>query len=140
MSARDVTDILLNRIDSDIYDFILLNFANGDMVAHTGDIEATKKAVKVVDQCTHEIVNAFVGNGGIALITADHGNAEELINLETGEIDTEHSINPVPFIIVGSDLPPKQLKYGALKDISPTILDIMGVTKPTEMTGSSLLS
>jgi 2,3-bisphosphoglycerate-independent phosphoglycerate mutase len=140
MSALQLTDALINRIKSDIYDLIVVNFANPDMVGHTGSVEATIKAVSVVDYCTKELVNNFTAKGGAVLITADHGNAEEVINLDTGEIDTEHSLNPVPLMIVGTNLQPIKLQYGALKDITPTILDIMGIPKPAEMTGISLLT
>ena len=140
MSALQLTDALVNRIKSDIYDLIVVNFANPDMVGHTGSVEATIKAVNVVDYCTKELVNNFTAKGGAVVITADHGNAEEVINLDTGEIDTEHSLNPVPLMIVGTNLRPTKLQYGALKDITPTILDIMGIPKPAEMTGLSLLT
>lgn len=140
MSAFEVTDILMNRIDSNIYDLIVLNFANPDMVAHTGDMPATIKAISTVDHCVNELVKNFTRLGGAVIITADHGNAEEVINIENGEIDTEHSLNPVPFMIAGVNIPAKKLKYGALKDITPTILDIMGIPKPTEMTGTSLIN
>ena len=139
MSARKVTDILLQRINSNLYDFILLNMANADMVGHTGNLEACIKAIQTVDSCVHEIVNTFVGRGGAVIITADHGNVEELLNLETGELDTEHSLNPVPFIIAGTKETPRVLPYGSLKDVAPTVLDLLGVTKPMEMTGVSLL-
>jgi 2,3-bisphosphoglycerate-independent phosphoglycerate mutase len=139
MSALQLTDMLMNRIENNVYDFIVANFANPDMVGHTGNLEATTKAVSVVDNCIGELVKAFTLRGGAVVITSDHGNAEEVINLDTGEMDTEHSINPVPLIINGSNIPPRNLPYGALKDITPTILDIMGIPRPIEMTGVSLL-
>ena len=139
MNAEKVTRTLLGRIQADMYDFILLNFANPDMVGHTGNIEATMKAITTVDTYTNSLVRAFVAKGGTVIITADHGNAEELLNTKTGEIDTEHSLNPVPLIIVDPTLPKQQLPYGALKDIAPTVLHIMGIPQPTEMTGRSLL-
>ena len=140
MSAEKLTNILLERIRTDIYDFILVNFANPDMVAHSGNIDATIKAVSTVDTCTNRLVKEFVARGGVVIITADHGNAEELINLDTNEMDTEHSYNPVPFIIVGLNNQNLNLQYGALKDIAPTILKIMGIPVPSEMNGQSLLS
>lgn len=140
MSALQVTDALLNRMKANIYDLMVVNFANPDMVGHTGSIEATIKAVSVVDHCVNELVTNFTARGGAVVITADHGNAEEVINLDTGEIDTEHSLNPVPLMIAGTTHQPQKLKYGALKDITPTILDIMGIPKPSEMTGFSLLT
>ncbi len=139
MSAYELTDILINRINADIYDFILVNYANPDMVAHTGNLEASIEAVKTVNECIKSLVPAFTNKGGAVIITADHGNAEELINLDTGEMDTEHSLNPVPLIITGTKAPAKTLPYGALKDVAPTILDIMGIQQPLEMTGQSLL-
>ena len=139
MSAMELTNILQDRIKSQMYDFILVNFANTDMVAHTGNLEAGIKAVQAVDYCVHEIVRTHTSYGGVAIITADHGNAEEMINLETGEIDTEHSLNPVPFIISGTQITAKTLPYGSLKDVAPTILEVMGIPKPSEMTGQSLV-
>ncbi|MHC1716746.1 MAG: 2,3-bisphosphoglycerate-independent phosphoglycerate mutase [Candidatus Dojkabacteria bacterium] len=139
MSALEVTYALQKRISAQIYDFILVNFANMDMVGHTGNLEAGIKAVQVVDTCVKELVRSFTSYGGAVIITADHGNVEEMINLETNEIDTEHSLNPVPFILAGTQVPPKTLPYGALKDIAPTILEIMGIPKPSEITGNSLI-
>lgn len=139
MSTPKLIDILLQRIDSDVYDFILLNLANTDMVGHTGNLEACIKAVQVVDQAVKELVNRFTAKGGAVIITADHGNVEEVINLETGAMDTEHSLNPVPLIITGTKIPARILPYGSLKDVAPTVLDLMGITKPSDMTGSSLI-
>ena len=139
MSALEITTILLDRIQRQTYDFIVANFANADMVGHTGNLQAGIKAVKVIDFCVKELVNSFTALGGVVVITADHGNAEEMLNIEDGSMDTEHSINPVPFIIVGSDYKAQLLPYGALRDVAPTILQIMGLSKPSEMTGKSLL-
>ncbi len=139
MSAVQMTNLLINKIESSVYDFIVVNFANPDMIGHSGNLEATTKAVSVVDFCVNELVRHFTVRGGAVIITADHGNAEEVINLETGEMDTEHSLNPVPLIIVGTGLPPRSLPYGALKDITPTVLDIMGIPIPSDMTGVTLL-
>jgi 2,3-bisphosphoglycerate-independent phosphoglycerate mutase len=139
MSAEEMTNVLLCRIKENIYDFILVNFANPDMVAHSGNIDATIKAVSTVDVCANKLIKEFVARGGVAVVTADHGNAEELINLDTNEMDTEHSYNPVPLIIVGLGTQVLKLRYGALRDISPTILDIMNIPKPMEMNGKSLL-
>jgi 2,3-bisphosphoglycerate-independent phosphoglycerate mutase len=139
MSTAKLMDILIQRIESDAYDFILLNFANPDMVGHTGNLDACVKAVQTVDEATRELVTRFTSRGGAVIITADHGNVEEVINLETGEIDTEHSLNPVPLIIAGTENSPRMLQYGSLSDVAPTVLDIMGITKPSEMTGGSLL-
>lgn len=139
MSAVQLTDILIKRISSKIYDFILVNFANPDMVGHTGNLPAGIKAIATVDSMVHKLVQNFVSIGGAVIITADHGNSEEMINLETKEIDTEHSLNPVPCIIIGTDITQKSLPYGALRDVAPTILEIMGITKPSEMNGQSLI-
>lgn len=139
MSALEITTILLDRISRNIYDFIVVNFANTDMVGHTGNLEAGIKAVKVVDYCVRQLVQEFTLRGGAVIITSDHGNVEEMINLDTTEVDTEHSLNPVPLIIIDGKTPSKTLPYGSLKDIAPTILDLMGISKPSDMTGQSLL-
>ena len=139
MSAIKVTELLIDRIQKNIYDFLLVNFANPDMVGHTGNISATIKAVSTVDYCVNRLVKEFTARDGVVIITADHGNAEELINIDTNEIDTEHSFNPVPLMIAGLPTFTNKLKYGALKDIAPTVLDIMGIPIPSEMTGKSLL-
>lgn len=140
MSAMEVLRIAHEKIKSDVYDFILVNLANGDMVGHTGNIDASIKAVNTVDYVVNDLVKRFIAFGGTVVITSDHGNVEEVINLKTGEIDTEHSINPVPFMIADPNLTAKMLRYGALKDVAPTILDIMQIPIPEEMTGRSLLS
>ena len=140
MSALEITTHLLSRINTMTYDFILANFANADMVGHTGDLNAGIKAIQVVDYCVHELTRIFLSKGGAVIITSDHGNAEEMINIETGGIDTEHSINPVPIIVAGTEnTTTKNLPYGSLKDVAPTILEIMGLSQPGEMTGQSLL-
>jgi 2,3-bisphosphoglycerate-independent phosphoglycerate mutase len=139
MSAYEIRDSLLMRFNLDIYSFILVNFANPDMVGHTGNLSACVKAVQVVDEILGDIVPAFIAKGGTVIITADHGNAEEVIKVDTGDVDTEHSFNPVPLIIINKELRNKNLKYGSLSDIAPTILDLMGINKPTEMQGNSLI-
>lgn len=139
MSALEITTILLDRIGRNMYDFIVVNFANADMVGHTGNLEAGIKAVKVVDYCVKQLVQEFTSRGGAVIITADHGNAEEMINLDTQGVDTEHSLNPVPLIIIDGKTPAKTLPYGSLKDVAPTVLDLMGIQKPADMTGESLL-
>jgi len=139
MSAVEMTELLKKRLKGMPYDFILLNFANADMVGHTGDIQAAIKAIKTVDYCTKELVNHFTALGGAVIITADHGNAEEMLNEEDNSINTEHSINPVPFILSGTDVAPRILPYGALCDVAPTILQLMGLQKPSEMNGKSLI-
>ena len=139
MSALEITNILVDRIKAQMYDFILVNFANADMVGHTGDLNAGIKAVQVIDHCIHELVKTFTSYGGAVIITSDHGNAEEMINIENGQIDTEHSLNPVPFILAGTSITAKALPYGSLKDVAPTILELLGIPKPSDMTGQSLI-
>ncbi len=135
MSAYQVKDEVINRIKSDVYDVIILNFANCDMVGHTGVFEAAVKAVEAVDTCLGEVVDAILKQGGCALITADHGNADKMKE-EDGEPFTAHTTNPVPLVFAGGD---RELKDGRLADLAPTLLDIMGIEKPAEMTGTSLL-
>jgi 2,3-bisphosphoglycerate-independent phosphoglycerate mutase len=149
MSASKIAKKVIQEIANDKYDFILINFANPDMVGHTGNLEASKKAVEVVDKCLGKIVEAILFKGGTALITADHGNAEELINLQTGEIDKEHSTNPVPFIVVGKEWAWEERREvldlslvtpaGVLADVAPTVLRIIGIEQPGEITGRSLI-
>jgi 2,3-bisphosphoglycerate-independent phosphoglycerate mutase len=138
MSAYEITDEVLRRIRSGKYDVIVLNFANMDMVGHTGIFEAAVKAVEAVDTCLGRIVESLKEKGGVALITADHGNAEQMINPETGEPFTAHTSNPVKCIYFGNgDV--KALVNGKLCNIAPTILELLGIPKPEEMTGKSLL-
>jgi len=139
MSIYEVTNILLSKIREQSYDFIISNFANPDMVAHTGVIDATVKAVEVTDKCVGKVVDSTLSFGGAVVITADHGNTEELINLQTGKVDTEHSTNPVPFIFIARDLQGRELHFGILGDIAPTILSVLGIQKPSSMTGRNLL-
>lgn len=139
MSIQQVTDTVLQKIDENIYSFILLNFANGDMVGHTGVLESGIKAVQHVDRCVELVVKKILSKGGTAFITADHGNVDEMINLKTGVIDTEHSIFPVPLIVVQDKVPAKYLGVGQLADLAPTILNWMGLSVPSDMTGHKLL-
>jgi 2,3-bisphosphoglycerate-independent phosphoglycerate mutase len=136
MSAYGVKDAVIKAIKSEKYDFICLNFANGDMVGHTGIYEAIKKAVAVVDECAGEVVNAAIANGYDILIIADHGNADKALN-EDGSPNTAHSLNPVPCILVSNDY--KLIKEGILADVAPTLLTIMGIEIPKEMTGKVLV-
>ena len=153
MSAAGLTEKVIQAIAEEKYDLIVMNFANVDMVAHTGNMEATVKAADAVDTEVGKIVDAVLARGGVVAITADHGNAEELTNLQTGKIDKEHSTYPVPFLIIskqyegmageaqemiGGDMslsPP----IGMLSDVTPTILKIMGIPQPEEMTGRPLI-
>lgn len=136
MSAYLVTDEAEKRIASDKYDVIILNFANCDMVGHTGVFDAAVKAVETVDECIGRVTKAIADKGGISLITADHGNADKMMEND-GSPFTAHTTNLVPFIVVGKDC--KLREGGKLADIAPTMLDIMGVKKPTEMDGVSLI-
>jgi len=141
MAAYEITERVVEKIKSGNYDFILINFANPDMVGHTGNLQAGIKACEAVDNCLSKIVSTVKNLGGVCLITADHGNVEEMINLETGEVDTEHSRNPVPFIIVGKDFlgKPVFLPSGILADVAPTVLSLLGIPIPSQMSGRKLI-
>ena len=140
MSAPELLAKVMEKIEEDKYDFIVVNFANPDMVGHTGVMEAAVKAVETVDDCVGKLVDKIVEIGGSAIITADHGNAELMVDPETEKVITSHSVNPVPFIVAGKDFLGKELLTdGRLSDIAPTVLDIMGLEKPEEMTGHSLI-
>ena len=139
MSAYELTDKLLSKIDEDRYDLIVVNYANPDMVGHTGVMEAAVKAVEAVDTCVGKVVDKILSKGGAAIITADHGNAEKMIDYETGAPHTAHTTNPVPFILVNYDEAYTLREGGRLCDIAPTLIEIMGMEKPAEMTGESLL-
>ncbi len=136
MSAYEVTDKLLAAIDSDKYDAIILNYANCDMVGHTGVFDAAVKAVEAVDTCVGKIVDAVAAKGGVTLMTADHGNADKMYEAD-GSPFTAHTTNPVPFIVVG--YPCELREGGRLCDIAPTMLKIMGLEQPKEMTGVSII-
>jgi 2,3-bisphosphoglycerate-independent phosphoglycerate mutase len=137
MSAYEVKDKLVAAIREDKYDFIVVNFANGDMVGHTGIYNAIAKAVWAVDQCVHEVIDAARETGYEAIIIADHGNADNAIN-EDGTPNTAHSLNPVPFIYV-TDNNSAKVKDGRLADVAPSILHIMGLEQPADMTGECLI-
>lgn len=136
MSALEVKDLLIPELKKQEADFICLNFANGDMVGHTGIYEAIKKAVETVDTCVGEVINTATENGYDALIIADHGNADFAVN-EDGSPNTAHSLNPVPCILVSDDY--KNIKNGVLADVAPTVLTVMGLPVPQEMTGKVLV-
>ena len=139
MSASEITDKAIELIESKVYDVMVLNYANCDMVGHTGIMEAAEKAVTTVDNCVNRLVNAILKAGGMAIVTADHGNADVMI-AEDGSPMTAHSLNPVPFILVDDRYKgAKLLEGGVLADITPTLLDVMGIEKPAEMTGHSLI-
>ena len=140
MSAYEITDKAVELINEKKYDVMILNFANCDMVGHTGVMEAAMKAVAAVDECVDRVVKAVLDNGGRAFVTADHGNADQMVDPETGEPFTAHTTNPVPFIAVGPEMVGKTLREGGrLADIAPTMLHSMGIPVPAEMTGKSLI-
>jgi 2,3-bisphosphoglycerate-independent phosphoglycerate mutase len=149
MSAEKVTETAIERISAGIYDFVLMNYANADMVGHTGNEEAAVRAVEFLDYCLERLIPVVLKAGGCLLITSDHGNVEEMKDLRTGEKDTEHSTNPVPLWFVTStnhrqksseEIVRQQNEVaGLLSDVAPTVLDLMGLERPPEMFGSSLL-
>ena len=139
MSAYGVCDKLTEAIKSGKYDVIIINFANPDMVGHTGVEAAAIKAIEVVDECVGRAVEALKEVNGVMFICADHGNAEQLVDYETGEPYTAHTTNPVPFILVNADADMKLREGGALCDIAPTLIELMGMEQPKEMTGKSLI-
>lgn len=143
MSALEITQTLINKLSTQPnYAFILVNFANPDMVAHSGSIGPAVKACEVLDECLGKIANSVMAGGGSLIITADHGNIEEMINNQSGQIDTEHNGNPVPFITLSKDFLGKgqTLPSGILADIAPTILELLELGKPSSMTGRNLLT
>lgn len=150
MSAHEVTEKLLPLIQSKKYSLVVLNYANPDMVSHTGNIPATILGIEAMDQCIGKVVKAVLDQEGAAIVTADHGNAEIMKNLVTGEVDKEHSTNPVPFILAAPHLkksaPLENIDLslmspeGVLSDVAPTVLELLGLLKPKEMTAVSLLS
>ena len=137
MSAPEVTDKLVDAIDADKYDFIVVNFANGDMVGHTGVYSAIQKAVETLDKCVEKVVEAARKHGYETIIIADHGNADHALN-DDGTPNTAHSLNPVPFIYIGSH-PDAKLSNGRLADVAPSLLKLMGLSKPADMTGNDLI-
>ena len=137
MSAIEVTDKVVEAIESNKYNSIILNYANPDMVGHTGNLEAAIKAIETIDSCVGRVINAIEKVKGVLLITADHGNSEQMIDYKTGEPHTAHTTNPVPLILYGME--GVTLKTGKLADLAPTMLDIMNLEKPEEMTGESII-
>lgn len=138
MSAYEVTDALLKEIAADKYDVIIMNYANCDMVGHTGIPKAAQQAVEAVDSCLAKVVPAILAKGGAVIISADHGNAEQMQDYQTGEPYTAHTTFPVPVIIAGAK-EVKTIKDGLLADLAPTLLELMGIPKPKEMTGTSII-
>jgi 2,3-bisphosphoglycerate-independent phosphoglycerate mutase len=142
MSAREITKAVLNYFQTRLdYSFILVNFANADMVGHTGNLKPAIAACEVVDECVGKLASYILAAGGTMIVTADHGNAEEMLNLKTGAVDTEHSTNPVPFIVISNKFMgrPQSLTAGILADVAPTVISLLGLTIPTSMTGRDLL-
>ena len=141
LSTAAISEYVIARLKSGYHGLYVINFANADMVGHTGSILATSRGISHLDQNVGKLVKAVYVLKGTVVIVGDHGNAEQMINPVTNGVDTEHSSNPVPFIVINESLKGKntQLKSGTLADVAPTILYIMGVTKPSEMTGRNLL-
>lgn len=139
MSAPEVCENVIRAINNPKYQFILVNFANPDMVGHTGVIEAATKACQVVDKCVGEIADECKKNGVIMLLTADHGNSETMVNEQTGKPHTAHTTNPVPFVLINASKDTELRETGALCDVAPTILQLLGIKQPNEMTGKSLI-
>ena len=137
MSAYEVTEKVLEAIKSEKYDSIILNYANPDMVGHTGNLDAAVKAIETIDECVGKVIETLKEVNGIVLITADHGNSEQMIDYKTGEPHTAHTTNPVPLMLFGMEN--VKLNTGCLADLAPTMLYIMGLEKPQEMLGNSLL-
>ena len=139
MSAYPLTEAVVKRLEEYDDDFILVNYANPDMVGHTGVLEAAIKAVEAVDECAVRLVDAIVAKGGAAIVTADHGNCERMVDFETGEPHTYHTTQPVSLFVIGVEGYINLRPRGKLADVSPTILDLMGIDQPQEMTGQSLI-
>ena len=139
MSAVEVTEKAIAKLDSNEYDVMILNFANCDMVGHTGVFDAAVTAVDTVDKCVQKVIDKILSMGGCAIVTADHGNADKMLE-EDGSPFTAHTTNKVPFIVVGERFIGKKLRDGGiLADVAPTLLDMMDVAVPEEMTGKTLL-
>jgi 2,3-bisphosphoglycerate-independent phosphoglycerate mutase len=146
MSAPEVTEEALRRIEKDEFDFIVLNYANPDMVGHTGVYKAAVLALETVDRCLGELLDGILAKGGVALVVADHGNVEDLVPPEEGAeasqgatSHTYHSMNPVPCILVGEKYKGARLRRGVLADVAPTVLHLLGIPKPPEMDRDSLI-
>ena len=139
MSVYEVTEALTDAIRKQKYDVIICNFANGDMVGHTGIMEAALKAVEAVDECLGEVMSAIKEVDGVLLVSADHGNAEKMVDEITNAPYTAHTVGKVQAVLFNSDANIKDMKNGRLADIAPTLLDLMNIQKPSEMTGNSLL-
>lgn len=139
MSARELTDATLQRLQTHDDDFLLVNFANPDMVGHTGSLPAAIEAVEAVDACAGRLVEAVLNKGGVAIVTADHGNCERMVDTVTGQPHTYHTVGPVSLFVIDADNRYDLNSWGRLADVAPTVLDLLGVAQPPEMTGSSLI-
>ncbi len=140
MSAFEITGSLVEQIEADRYGLVILNYANADMVGHTGNFAATVRACEVIDECIGKVVEATVRHKGRVIITADHGNAEQMIDYDTGQIHTAHTSNMVPVIVVDEQLKSVRLQRGKASDVAPTILRMLGIPQPAEMTGRTLIA
>lgn len=140
MESKKLTEVIINNLKENKYDFTTLNFVAPDMIGHTGNLAAGIKCCEIIDKELEKVIKGYLKYDGTIIITADHGNIEEMINLDTGEIDTEHSSNPVPFIIIKNKIKNLKLREGGvLGDIAPTILELIGIKRPKEMTGKNLI-
>ncbi|PJA86805.1 MAG: 2,3-bisphosphoglycerate-independent phosphoglycerate mutase, partial [Candidatus Moranbacteria bacterium CG_4_9_14_3_um_filter_42_9] len=139
MAAEALTQSVIKNIKSNVYDFIAMNYANADMVGHTGNLKAAVKAVEFLDSQIKVLCQEVLKKKGSIIITADHGNAEDMIDLRTGQTNTFHSKNPVPLLVVGEKFKDKKMQKGLLGNIAPTILDMLGLEKPANMSKKSLL-
>jgi 2,3-bisphosphoglycerate-independent phosphoglycerate mutase len=139
MRVHTIVDEVIRRLRGEQHDFVALNIANADMVAHSGNVPSTIRAVEQIDECIGELAEEVLARKGTLIIVGDHGNAERMLDKQTGEMVTEHTINPVPFMLINDQLKDGKLGDGMLADVAPTILDIMDIPKPVEMTGFSLL-
>jgi 2,3-bisphosphoglycerate-independent phosphoglycerate mutase len=139
MSARQVTEALVKKFGAEDIGLVIANFANADMVGHTGNFEAAVKACEVIDECLGKVVDAALAKKGRVVITADHGNIEQLIDYDTGMPHTAHTTNPVPLILVDDERKTAQLKSGSASDVAPTMLKLLEIPQPKEMTGHSLI-
>jgi 2,3-bisphosphoglycerate-independent phosphoglycerate mutase len=139
MSAPEVTDKVVAAIRSGKFDVVVLNYANTDMVGHTGLLDAATQAVETVDQCLGRLAEAVEAAGGTLVVTADHGNAETMRDPQTGEPHTAHTLNPVPFLVVNPPGAIRRVEHGRLADVAPTLLALLGLRRPAAMTGHSLI-
>jgi 2,3-bisphosphoglycerate-independent phosphoglycerate mutase len=139
MSAYEITEALIKKLGEERWGLVVLNYANADMVGHTGNFPATVRACEVVDECIGKVVEAATRQKGTVIITADHGNAEQMLDYETGQPHTAHTTNPVPLILVNEEFKARRLVIGSAIDVAPTILALWEVPKPAEMTGHCLV-